>query len=169
MIVIVDFGSQTTHLIGRRIRDFGVDVTIIEPERALRQAQDLRPKGIILSGGPASVYARSAPTIDKKVFDLGIPILGICYGWQLTAHLLNGEVKSGKKEYGPTTLKIDDYSDLFYGLPRETRVFESHGDTVYKMPKGFKVIAKTGSVENAAVREDKRKIYGVQFHPEMHQ
>jgi len=168
MIVIVDFGSQTTHLIGRRIRDFGVDVTIIEPERALRQAQDLRPKGIILSGGPASVYARSAPTIDKKVFDLGIPILGICYGWQLTAHLLNGEVKSGKKEYGPTTLKIDDYSDLFYGLPRETRVFESHGDTVYKMPKGFKVIAKTGSVENAAVREDKRKIYGVQFHPEMH-
>src|SRR3990167_7066000 len=163
MIVIIDFGSQTAHLIGRRIRDFGVDITIIEPEIALTQISDLQPKGIILSGGPASVYAKGAPTIDKQVFKLGIPLLGICYGWQLTAYLLGGSVKNGKKEYGPTTLKIDDFSDLFYGLPTETKVFESHGDTVFKIPKGFRVLAKTGSVDFAAVIETKQKIYGVQF------
>lgn len=168
MILIVDFGSQTAHLIGRRIRDFGVSVEIISPENALTRIRTLNPKGLIFSGGPSSVFEKGAPTIDKKVYGLGIPILGICYGWQLTAHLLGGEVKSGKKEYGPTTLKITDFSDLFYGLPDATRVFESHGTSVYKMPKNYKVLASTGSVEYAAVRADLGKVFGVQFHPEMH-
>ena len=168
MIFIVDFGSQTAHLIGRRVRDFGVDVGMVDPDEAYARAKKEKPAGIILSGGPASVYEKGAPTISKKVFDLGIPVLGICYGWQLTANLLKGKVESGKKEYGPTTLKIDDFGDVFYGLPKETRVFESHGDTVFKMPVGFEVIAKTGSVEFAGVRSKNKKIYGVQFHPEMY-
>ncbi len=168
MILIVDFGSQTAHLIGRRIRDFGVPVEIISPENALTSIRTLNPKGLIFSGGPSSVFEKGAPKIDKKVYGLGIPILGICYGWQLTAHLLGGEVKSGKKEYGPTTLKITDFSDLFYGLPDTTRVFESHGTSVYKMPTNYQVLASTGSVEYAAVRGGGGKVFGVQFHPEMH-
>lgn len=170
MIVIVDFGSQTTHLIGRRITDFGVPIEIIDPKDALQKVASLKPAGIILSGGPASVYEKGAPTIDKKIFTLGIPILGICYGWQLTAQLLGGTVKSAKKEYGPAELTISDFSDLCYGFPTQTRVFESHGDSVVQLPIGFSSIASTESLEHAAVKyvDSAKKIYGVQFHPEMH-
>ena len=169
MIVIVDFGSQTTHLIGRRISDFGIPVEIINPEIALKKIASLKPDGIILSGGPASVYEKDAPTIDKKVFELGIPILGICYGWQLTAHLLGGTVESTKKEYGPSQLTVSDFSDLCYGFPTTSRVFESHGDSVIRIPKGFAGVAKTENVEHAVVKwvDKTHKIYGVQFHPEM--
>lgn len=143
-------------------------VTIVEPEHVLDQIKKLKPKGIIFSGGPASVFEKGAPTIDKKIYELGIPILGICYGWQLTAYLLHGSVKEGKKEYGPTTLKIQDFSDIFYGLPESTRVFESHGTTVYDLPIGFQSIASTGHVQYAAAKHSSKHIFGVQFHPEMY-
>ncbi len=169
MIIIIDFGSQTTHLISRRVSDFGVLTEIIDPEEALQKIASLKPAGIILSGGPASVYEKGAPTVDKKIFELGIPILGICYGWQLTAQLLGGKVESAKKEYGPSQLTVADFSDLAYGFPTVTRVFESHGDSVVTVPKGFTGVAQTGSVEHAAVKlvDATHKIYGVQFHPEM--
>ena len=114
MILVVDFGGQTAHLIFRRVREFGVEAKIVSPEEILplRQTQgqnDIRVKGIILSGGPSSVYEKNAPTIDPKIFSLGIPILGICYGLQLTAYLLGGKVVSGKKEYGPAELKISNF------------------------------------------------------------
>ncbi len=106
MIVVVDFGSQTAHLIGRRIRDLGSDVFIIQPKRALQEISKHSPQGIVFSGGPASVYDKGAPTIDKKIFDLGIPILGICYGLQLTSHLLGGKGISGRKESRPVSDSI---------------------------------------------------------------
>lgn len=168
MIVIVDFGSQTTHLIGRRLKDIGVEVKIVDCKKAYQIIKKIKPTGIILSGGPASVYESGAQTINKKIFNLGIPILGICYGWQLMAHLLKGEVASGNKEYGPIDLRVRDFKDIFYGLPTQFRVFESHGDTVKKMPVGFKVVATTESVFLAAVRHKKNLWFGVQFHPEMH-
>jgi len=169
MIIIVDFGSQTAHLIGRRVRDLGVDVEIVEPERVLRQAQNLRPKGIIFSGGPASVYAPNAPTIDKRVFNLGIPILGICYGQQLTAHLLpGGETKKGtKREDGPATLVIDQPCPLFKGVSANSRIWMSHGDTVISPPKGFRFIAHSETIKSAAMMNEEKRIYGVQFHPEV--
>jgi GMP synthase (glutamine-hydrolysing) len=168
VIIIIDFGSQTTHLISRRIRDFGIEAEVIHPEDALITIKKTKPAGLILSGGPASVYEKNAPTVDLQIFKLGLPILGICYGWQLTAHLLGGEVKSGKQEYGPSTLKAVDFHDLLYGLPDESIVFESHGDTVFQVPKGFEILASTGHVEYAVVRHQTNPVFGLQFHPEMH-
>jgi GMP synthase (glutamine-hydrolysing) len=167
MILIIDFGSQTTHLIGRRLKDIGVDSTIIDPDDAIDKIKSIHPDGIILSGGPASVYEPQAPIIKADIFSLGIPILGICYGWQLMAHLLGGRVENGKKEYGPKLLSINNFSGLFYGLPDQTQVFESHGDTVFKSPPSFEIIGKTDSVEFAAVVNKEKKQYGVQFHPEV--
>src|SRR5258708_1424977 len=105
MILIVDFGSQTTHLIGRRIKQLGSPAIIISPENVLEEIKKIKPQGIILSGGPASVYEKDAPTIDPQVFETNLPILGICYGFQLAAHLLGGEVISGRKEYGPAKFR----------------------------------------------------------------
>ena len=106
MIIIVDFGSQTTHLIARRLKEIGIQTSITDPDDALKKIKKRKTQGIILSGGPASVYEKAAPTINKDIFNLRIPILGICYGMQLTAHLLGGKVVSGKKEYGPTILQM---------------------------------------------------------------
>jgi len=103
-IILVDFGSQTCHLIGRRLKDLGIEVIIVDPEDVLSAIKKYQPKGIILSGGPSSVYEKGAPSIDKKIYSLNIPTLGICYGWQLTAHLLGGKVVSGHKEYGPVEM-----------------------------------------------------------------
>jgi len=166
-IVVIDFGSQTAHLIARRFKDFGISTQIIDPEKALSEIDKLQPKGIVLSGGPTSVYEASAPTIDKRIFDCNIPILGICYGWQLTAHLLAGKVVSGHKEYGPAILKANLNQALFSGVSAGSQVWLSHGDTVVKLPKGFIKIAQTESVKYAAAANTKRKIYGVQFHPEV--
>lgn len=168
MIIIVDFGSQTCHLIGRRVRELGVEVKIIDPEDALVQIKKLQPKGIIFSGGPSSVYEKGAPTIDKNIFTLGIPILGICYGQQLTAYLLKGEVKQGKiKEYGPAELHITK-SPLFNNIPKDRfRVWMSHGDEVKKLPKGFSHIAQTQDIKAGAIANDEKRIYAVQFHPEV--
>ncbi|MDO8583502.1 MAG: glutamine-hydrolyzing GMP synthase [bacterium] len=177
MILIVDFGSQTTHLLGRRLKEFGVEIKIVSPEEILRFAQDdKKVKGIILSGGPASVYEKGAPTGDVKVFSLGIPILGICYGLQLTAHLLGGKVVSGKKEYGPTTLKMKneklkmknkDISSFISHLSSQFTVWMSHGDEVIKLPKGFKVFGSSDNVPFAMCGDSERNIYGLQFHPEV--
>jgi len=169
MIILIDFGGQTAHLISRRIRELGVDVKIVNPEDSLASIQnDKNVKGIILSGGPASVYEKGAPTVDKKVFELGIPILAICYGLQLAAHLLGGEVKAGYiKEFGPAELYIRKPMILFQGIPTNSAVWMSHGDEVIKPPIGFMTNAGTATIQNAAISNDQSKIYGVQFHPEV--
>ena len=182
MIFIVDFGSQTAHLIGRRVRELGSDVKIVHPEEIRQLADDKGVKGIILSGGPSSVYQKGAPTIDFQVFSLGIPILCICYGLQLMAKLLGGKVVSGRKEYGPATLKLRVESgelrikekklstfnfQLSTKLPQQFTVWMSHGDEVVELPKEFEIIGSTEHVKNAFVADEKRKIYGVQFHPEV--
>lgn len=168
MILIVDFGSQTTHLIGRRIREMGVNTEIVEPEKAMAALSQYKPKGIIFSGGPASVYANGSPTIDPTIFDHGTPILGICYGQQLMSHLLEGHVKPGKKkEYGPAQLTVKSGA-LFEGLPlKEFTVWMSHGDEVQSAPKGFKTVATTKTIPHAAIEHRAKKIYGIQFHPEV--
>ncbi len=169
MIILVDFGGQTAHLIARRIRELGVEVEILNPEEALIKAKNA--DGIIFSGGPASVYAKDAPTIDKKIFELGIPILGICYGEQLMCHLLGGEVKPGfKKEYGPAELRLQvtGYSgQLLENIPEEFNVWMSHGDEVVKIPQGFETYGTTQTIPHAVIADEKRKIYGIQFHPEV--
>ncbi len=163
MILIIDFGSQTAHLIGRRLRSLGVPVEYTDPEDALEAVKTKHPNGIVLSGGPASVYEKGAPTVSKKLFALGVPILGICYGWQLMAKLLGGTVRNTQKEYGLELLKATMKTFLQSGT-----VIMSHGDTVIKLPKGFVPIARTRSVRYAGVINETKKIYGVQFHPEAH-
>jgi len=167
MIIFIDFGSQTTHLIARRLRQIGVEGIIVTPNEAITEINKNHPKGIILSGGPSSVYEKNAPKIDKKIFFLDIPILGICYGLQLTAYLLYGKVIAGKKEYGPETLTIVNQSAVFEGLPKNFTVWMSHGDEVVKLPKNFQVSASTQKVKYAAIVEKNQKIFGVQFHPEI--
>ncbi len=169
MILVVDFGSQTAHLIARRIKELGCHIKIVYPEGILEQVRnDKDVSGIILSGGPASVYEKNAPSIDVKIFNLGIPILGICYGLQLTAHLLGGKVISGKREYGPTQLKIKNLKlKITKDLPKSFVVWMSHGDEVIKLPKGFKIIGSSIGVPFAFVENKDKKIYGLQFHPEV--
>ncbi|MBI2086035.1 glutamine-hydrolyzing GMP synthase [Candidatus Daviesbacteria bacterium] len=171
MIILIDFGSQTTHLILRRIRELGVEVLITIPELALQKIEEVNPKGIILSGGPASVYEKDSPIIDPKIFKIGIPVLGICYGQQLMCHLLGGEVKAGyKKEYGPAELRIKGEGErgkLLEGIPSGITVWMSHGDEVVKIPEGFETVATTKTIPHAAIENKKEKLYGIQFHPEV--
>lgn len=163
MILIVDFGSQTAHLIGRRLRSLGVAVEYSYPEDALKKITSTKPNGIILSGGPASVYQKGAPMVSKKLFRMGIPVLGICYGWQLMAKLLGGTVKNTRKEYGPELLKAISQDKT---LVESGTVIMSHGDTVTKLPKGFTAIGSTKQVRYAAVVNEQTEMFGVQFHPE---
>ncbi|MCX7955816.1 MAG: glutamine-hydrolyzing GMP synthase [Patescibacteria group bacterium] len=170
MIIIVDFGSQTTHLIKRRLEWLGFEAKIVSSKENLNSIlkSDLC-RGIILSGGPSSVYEKNAPLIDKKIFDYKIPILGICYGMQLIAYLLDGQVTSHQREYGPQNLNIiDKKSHLFKNIPSKFSVWMSHGDQVVKLPKNFKIIASTEKLKEAAIENDLKKIYGVQFHPEIY-
>jgi GMP synthase (glutamine-hydrolysing) len=170
-ILILDFGSQYTQLIARRIREARVYSQILPCTASLATIEAYRPKGIILSGGPSSVYDRKAPKVPKEVFDLGVPILGICYGMQLVTHLLGGEVaKANHREYGRAELLIDDASDVLKQLPARSRtVWMSHGDRIERMPKGFRAIAHTDNSPIAAMKSvgDRRKIYCLQFHPEV--
>ncbi len=166
-ILIIDFGSQTTHLIKRRLKDIGVKAEIALPEMMTDPTLFEGVKGLVLSGGPASVYEQGAPQVDKSIFELGLPILGICYGWQLTAKLLGGEVISGHKEYGPAELKLAGISEISAGVGQQSTVWQSHGDTVVKMPAGFEVRGSTVDVNMSLVADDAKKIYGVQFHPEV--
>lgn len=168
MILVVDFGSQTAHLIHRRVRDLGVDVTIIDPGRVMDAIAERKPDGIILSGGPSSVYTEGAPSIDPAVFSAGIPILGICYGWQLTAKMLGGTVVGGNKEFGPTRLGLKATSVLFSGVTEPSfTVWMSHGDEVVGLPHGFRDVASSDRVSSAAAEDAERRVYGVQFHPEV--
>ncbi|MDO8451624.1 MAG: glutamine-hydrolyzing GMP synthase, partial [bacterium] len=169
MILIIDFGSQTAHLIGRRLRSLGVPVEYAYPEDALPTIKTKKPKGIILSGGPASVYEKGAPTINPTLYVLGIPVLGICFGQQITAHLLGGRVKAGAiKEYGPSMLELNAKSGLFAKLKdNHFRVWMSHGDEVVDVPPGFHVTARTDNIHFAAIENSERQIYCVQFHPEV--
>lgn len=168
MILVIDFGSQVAHLISRRINDLGVKTKIILPEDARTEIATEKPQGIILSGGPDSVYAKGAPTIERKVFDSNIPTLGICYGLQLMMYLLGGKVVSGKKEYGPAKLEILNFkSQISNRLPKESRVWVSHGDEVVKLAPGFAIIGSTERVPASFIENTTKKIYGVQFHPEV--
>ena len=168
MILIIDFGSQTTHLIGRRIKELGVNNHIVTPEQAIKTINQLKPHGIIFSGGPSSVYENNAPTIDKKVLSYKIPILGICYGQQLITHLLGGKVLSGLiKEYGPAYITHNDSSSLFNHIPHRFQVWMSHGDLVAQLPAGFKYIAQSDDIKGGAICNNKKNIYCVQFHPEL--
>ncbi|MFH1641939.1 MAG: glutamine-hydrolyzing GMP synthase [Nanoarchaeota archaeon] len=167
-IIVVNFGSQVAHLIARRIRDFNVYSEIVPYDVSIEKIRQLNPKGIILSGGPSSVYSRNSPISDKKLLDLGIPVLGICYGQQLIAKQLSGKVLPNKiKEYGRKIIKIENKKLLFKGLNSNQQVWMSHGDAVSKLPAGFVRIASTDSCKNAAIADFGRNIFGVQFHPEV--
>ncbi len=171
-ILVLDFGSQYTQLIARRIREAQVYSQILPCTVSLATVLAYRPRGIVLSGGPSSVYDKKAPTVAKALFDQNIPILGICYGMQLVTHLSGGDVvKSQHREYGRAELRIDDRSDLFKGVGQggATTVWMSHGDRIERMPEGFRSIAHTDNSPIAAMKRDdhKRRIYCLQFHPEV--
>ncbi len=168
-IVVLDFGSQYSQLIARRIRECNVYSKIMPYFTSAEKIMAEKPKGIILSGGPSSVYAEHAPKCDPAIFELGLPILGICYGLQLMIHTLGGTISRGKaREYGKAMLQIKEHSDLFHSLGEEIQVWMSHGDKVSEMPAGgFEVLGSSGNTEYCAVRMSSRKIYGIQFHPEV--
>lgn len=168
-IVILDFGSQYTQVIARRIRECSVFSEILPytTRATLLKSPDIA--GIILSGGPASVYERKAPQPDPEIFNLGLPMLGICYGMQLMAHHLGGRVApGGKREYGHGQLKRASGCRLFSGLPRTLKVWNSHGDKLIRFPKGFRSVARTENSEYAAIEHRSLKMFGLQFHPEVH-
>jgi GMP synthase (glutamine-hydrolysing) len=167
-ILILDFGSQYTQVIARRIRECQVYSEIARFDMPAGEIAALKPNGIILSGGPASVYDKGAPQIDPEVFSLGIPTLGICYGLMLMAHHLGGQVVfTGRREYGAGMLHIRNGSELFDGLGNQLDVWNSHGDEVTALPQGFHVVATTEGCDFAAVEDRQRKLYGLQFHPEV--
>lgn len=171
MIILIDFGGQTAHLIFRRIRELGVECKIIIPEQSLEKVNQLKPKGIIFSGGPDDVFEKDAPTVDPNIFNLSIPILGICYGHQLIGYLLKGEVKEGtKKEFGPAILELNEKAEdskLLKGVSQNSAIWMNHGDEVLSIPDSFISLAKTETTPHAVMADEKRKIYGIQFHPEM--
>ena len=169
-ILVLDFGSQTTQLIARRVREFHVYSEIKPCTATLEEIKAFGAKGIILSGGPASVYDEDAPKVPPELFELGVPVLGICYGMQLMTHLLGGRVeRSEKREYGPAELVVLRNDDLFFGLERggRYRVWMSHGDRVEEPAPGFMAIAESENSPYAAIKHRERPLYGVQFHPEV--
>ena len=168
-IVILDFGSQYTQVIARRIRECKVYSTIIHYNTPASVIAEMNPAGIILSGGPSSVYAKDAPLPDRAVFNLNVPVLGVCFGLQLMAKFLNGKVERGqKREYGKGTLRVKNTRcRLFDGLPRELQVWNSHGDKLTRLPDDFKAVATTENSGFAAIENAKARFYGLQFHPEV--
>jgi GMP synthase (glutamine-hydrolysing) len=168
-IVILDFGSQYTQVIARRIRECRVYSTILRYDTPAAEIARLNPKGIILSGGPNSVYSPKAPLPDRNLFKLGLPVLGICYGVQVLAQFLGGKVERGqKREYGKGTLKVgDSRCALFEGLPTSLQVWNSHGDKLTRLPKDFAVVGTTENSDYAAIEDRARRFFGIQFHPEV--
>ncbi len=167
-IFIFDFGSQYTQLIARRVRESKVYSEIVPYHISLAEIKADPPAGIILSGGPASVYDRTSPLCERSLFGCGIPILGICYGMQLMTHLLGGKVaRSARREYGRAELVVSDLSGFFQGIGSKTPVWMSHGDRIESLPPGFKVIAKTQNSPAAAIVDPRRRFYALQFHPEV--
>jgi len=168
-IIILDLGSQYTQVIARRIRECKVYSQILRYDVSASKLAALRPKGLILSGGPASVYDRKAPQCDPALWKLGIPVLGICYGMQLMAHQLGGRVeKSAKREYGQAELKVTKPSLLFQKMSKQQKVWMSHSDHITKLPNGFTWIAQSQNALHAAIANEKKNLFGLQFHPEVH-
>ncbi|AYD39493.1 glutamine-hydrolyzing GMP synthase [Clostridium fermenticellae] len=168
LVLVVDFGGQYNQLIARRVRENNVYCEIIPYTYSLDKIKAKNPKGIIFTGGPNSVYGEGAPRIDKGIFELGVPILGICYGEQLIAYTLGGKVKSPEvREYGKTSVKLYSNSELFDGIEEDQTCWMSHTDFVSETPQGFDVVAVTSQCPVAAMQNTPKKIYGVQFHPEV--
>jgi GMP synthase (glutamine-hydrolysing) len=167
-ILILDFGSQYTQVIARRIRECQVYSEIVRFDTPASEIAKLKPNGLILSGGPASVYDDGAPNIDPQIFALGIPVLGICYGMQLMAHHLGGQVEfSARREYGPGMLRVTNSSQLFDGIGEQIDIWSSHGDKVTALPVGFRAAARSENSQFGAIEDPERKLYGLQFHPEV--
>ncbi|WMT41631.1 glutamine-hydrolyzing GMP synthase [Paenibacillus sp. D2_2] len=168
IIVVLDFGGQYNQLIARRIRDLGVYSELLPYNTPVERLRELAPKGIVFSGGPASVYAEDAPHIDPAIYDIGVPIFGICYGMQLMAQQLGGKVeRANKREYGKSEVEFDRNLALVKGLDTKQTLWMSHGDHVTQMPEGFTLAGWTGSAPIAAFVNNEREMYGVQFHPEV--
>ncbi len=167
-ILVINFGSQYVQLIARRVRELGVFSEIVNWDISVDEIKEKNPYGIIFSGGPASVYAPGAPLPDKGIYELGIPILGICYGLQVITHQLSGKVeKSDKQEYGRARLRILKEDTIFEGIPKESDVWMSHADKVVKLPENFEVLAVSDNSPYAVIADKDRRIYGFQFHPEV--
>ena len=166
-IVVLDFGSQYSHLICRRIRDFSVYAELVPFDISLENLAKLNPKGIIFSGGPSSVYDSDAPVPDKKIFQLNVPILGICYGHQIIVNNFGGKIKRANKEYGSSVLTIDSNSDILNGIGDSVRAWMSHGDEAENVPDGFEIIGHTESSRSAAIANKQKTVFGIQFHPEV--
>lgn len=168
MIVILDFGSQYSELIARRIRETQVYSEVISYRTSAEKLAALNPKGIILSGGPSSVYDDNAPHCDPELWNLGIPVLGVCYGMQLMVQQLGGKVvRADRAEYGKASLFIDDPTDLLTNVEEGSTMWMSHGDSCTELPSGFKVLAHTDNTDSAAIADHQRQFFGVQFHPEV--
>ena len=168
MIIVIDFGGQYNQLIARRVRALNVYCEVYPHTISIDKIKELNPKGIIFTGGPNSVYKQESPTISKEIFELGIPVLGICYGAQLTAHLLGGKVSSAPvSEYGKTLVDVNNDSKLFKNVCKTTEVFMSHTDYIASAPEGFNITASTSVCPVAAMENESKKIYAVQFHPEV--
>jgi GMP synthase (glutamine-hydrolysing) len=167
MIIIIDFGSQYNQLIARRVREQKVYCQILPPDTGIETIRDLSPKGIILSGGPASIY-ENGPVIDRSIFNLNIPVLGICYGMQFMVYSMGGQVRNAeKREYGHATLHIKNKSDLFKTVSDSISCWMSHGDIITQLPDGFEVSAITDNSPYAAIVHSKQRFFGLQFHPEV--
>ena len=168
-VIIIDYGSQVTQLIARRIREAGVYSEIHACTVTADEVRAMQPQALVLSGGPASVGGADAPRLDKRLLELGIPVLGICYGMQLLTDTLGGRLaQSHTREYGPATLQITSQTPLWKNVPETTKVWMSHGDRVLEVPAGFRVTARTDTLDVAAMANEERGIYAVQFHPEVH-
>ncbi|SHF12428.1 glutamine-hydrolyzing GMP synthase [Clostridium fallax] len=168
LVLVVDFGGQYNQLIARRVREFGVYCEIIPYNYSIENIKKKNPKGIIFTGGPNSVYGEDTPKVDEEIFSLGVPVLGICYGDQLMAHTLGGKVATAPvREYGKTQIKINNTSKLFEGINTEELCWMSHTDYVESAPEGFKIVAHTEVCPIAAMENEDKKLYGVQFHPEV--
>src|SRR3990170_3557062 len=166
-IVVLDFGGQYTQLIARRIREQNVYSVILPCYTPVEEVRALDPDGVVLSGGPSSVYDSDAPACDPRVLGLGKPVLGICYGLQWISHQLGGTVeRAERREYGPAELKLEPGSELFSDLPSHLRIWNSHGDHIVALPAGFRAVGTTANAI-AAAEDPQRQLYAVQFHPEV--
>ena len=166
-IVVLDFGSQYSHLICRRIREFSVYAELVPFDISYEELQKLNPKGVIFSGGPSSVYSSDAPVPENKIYEMGLPLLGICYGHQLIVNKFGGKVKRANKEYGSSLLTIDSDKDLLSDVGESVRAWMSHGDEAEEIPPGFQIIGHTEGAKAAAIASEERSVYGIQFHPEV--
>ena len=168
LVLVIDFGGQYNQLIARRVRECGIYCEIIPYTYTLEQIKEKDPKGIIFTGGQHSVYGEDTPRVDKGIFELGVPILGICYGDQLMAHVLGGKVTTAiTREYGKTEINLDSSSRLFKGIDEKQICWMSHTDYIAEAPEGFKIIGQNNVCPVAAMENVEKNLYGVQFHPEV--